>query len=799
MTVSWTVKNIGHADTGVGNWSDKVYLSTDDVLSSDDQFLGSFAHAGILAADASYQQSQSIRLPDGISGNYRILVQVDAGNAVNEFVLEGNNVTASATATQVTLAPYTDLKPEDLSIAGPNPDGTFTFAWNTANRGNLAATGGWKEHVVVTNLTTGAVALTTDLDVTDPLAVDATLAHTLAFSIGAAGRYQATITTDSQDRLFEFNTNGHADAEQNNTDLATYDATLDLQVANLRVDPATDLQSGAALTVLWDDTNSGNRPTAGPFTDRVVITNTTTGAVLITATVSYDPNASGNGPILPGQSRSRQFAFTLPDGPPGVGSIQFTVTTDSANSIAEYNTAGTAESNNSSSVTRDSVLGLTPDLQAVNVALDPAIGLQSGSSLIVHWDDTNTGTKATGSSWSDSIVIKNTTTGETLVTATVPYDATSGGAITPGQSRSRQYAFTLPDGSRGMGRISFTITVDSSNQVFENNAAGTGESNNVVTVSVDTTIAPYPDLQVANLRVDPPTTLLSGAGLVVSWEDWNTGDRATNGSWSDSVTLKNLTTGVVLATASIPYDPAASGNGPILPGQSRARQAAITLPPGTQSVGVIQFTVTADSGSTVFEWDAAGDAESNNTATITRDAVLDGPDLQISNLRNDPATGLQSGSALVVRWEDANSGGVATGGSWSDSVTIKNTATGEVLASASVPYDPASGGNGDIAPGQSRSRQYAFTLPDGSRGAGPIMITVTVDSGNKVFEFNASGDAETNNTASVTQTATIAPYPDLQVASLRIDPATVLQSGAKHQPALGGYQYGRPGHLRFLA
>src|SRR5262249_56828453 len=112
----------------------------------------------------------------------------------------------------------------------------------------------------------------------------------------------------------------------------------------------------------------------------------------------------------------------------------------------------------------------------------------------------------------------------------------------PAQPGPRQYAFTLPDGSRGVGRIAFTITVDSSNQIFENNAAGTGEANNVATPTVDTTIAPYPDLQAANLRVDPPTTLLSGGGLVVSWDDQNSSNHPTAGSSLETVTPSNLPT-----------------------------------------------------------------------------------------------------------------------------------------------------------------------------------------------------------------------------------------------------------------
>ena len=74
-------------------------------------------------------------------------------------------------------------------------------------------------------------------------------------------------------------------------------------------------------------------------------------------------------------------------------------------------------------------------------------------------------------------------------------------------------------------------------------------------------------------------------------------------------------------------------------------------------MGQIQFTVTTDLDNQVFEANAAGDAESNNTTTITRVSTL-GPtaDLQVANLHIDPVPGLQSGAMATVVWDDANTG-----------------------------------------------------------------------------------------------------------------------------------------------
>src|SRR5262249_35475387 len=158
------------------------------------------------------------------------------------------------------------------------------------------------------------------------------------------------------------------------------------------------------------------------------------------------------------------------------------------------------------------------------------------------------GNGATVGGWSDQVTVKNLTTGETLVSTTVGYDPNALGAIAAGQSRPRQLAFTLPDGPRGSGTLQVTVTADSGNGVFEYNTSGTAEANNAATTTAPSDLAPYADLQVGNLRLDPVTGLQSGVTVVVRWDDRNTGARATSGSWTDSVTIRNTTTGELLGT-----------------------------------------------------------------------------------------------------------------------------------------------------------------------------------------------------------------------------------------------------------
>ena len=114
-------------------------------------------------------------------------------------------------------------------------------------------------------------------------------------------------------------------------------------MTDLTVSPATGLQSGANVVVQWQDSNTGDQPTTGSWYDYLTVTNTTTSQTLLSQPIFANATA---GTVAAGGSLPEQYSFKLADGPTGTGTIQFSVTTDYFNSIAEFNAAGTGETNN---------------------------------------------------------------------------------------------------------------------------------------------------------------------------------------------------------------------------------------------------------------------------------------------------------------------------------------------------------------------------------------------------------------------------------------------------------------------
>jgi hypothetical protein len=534
----------------------------------------------------------------------------------------------------------------------------------------------------------------------------------------------------------------------------------DLQVANLAVTPATQLHSGASLTVQWDDINTGLAATDRSWSDLVEIKNLTTGATLVSTTVFY--NATLNGPLGVGGSRPRQFAFTLPNGAAGAGDIQFTVTVNVFHDVFEFNDAGTAETNNTAALKRTSTQPSSlPDLQVLNLSVEPASGAQSGSNLVVHWSTANTGAAATSGSFYDYLMVKNTTTNQTLIEVPLRYDeaAPGNGPIAAGDQRARQYAFRLPDGPAGAGHIEFMVTTDYYQQVQVLN-----RDHGTAMVALDVPLAAYPDLQVTGLSVDAATGLHSGAGLVVHWNDSNTGNGATNGPWVDRVVITNLTTNTVLVSATLAYD--ALARGPIAAGGLQAQQYAFTLPDGPAGVGQIQFEVTTNVTHALFEYNPSGNAYSNNTARITQASTLTAyPDLAVTAIT---ATALP-GRQVQLAWTVANLGNAPAAGTWTDQVFVsQDRDINHALSLGSFPY------SGPLNAGQEVVRGQTIALPAGGFSAGDLWFIVRTDSTNQVFELNKD-----NNTR-------VADQPFHVMASLALGLSATTVSEDADNPALRG-------------
>lgn len=437
----------------------------------------------------------------------------------------------------------------------------------------------------------------------------------------------------------------------------------DLSVANVTLTPGAGLQSGATVTVSWNDRNTGTQATTGSWQDRLVVRNVATSEILNVATVLYDSTVDGS--ILPGEVRGRQATVTLPQAVRGSGTLSFTVTTDVENALPEVNAGGTGESNNSTAITVVSVLASYPDLQISNVSVDPSTGWIAGSNVAIHWRVTNTGTQATNRSFSDQVQIRNLATNQTVFVQTAQYDeALAGnGPIQSGEFRDRTLNAVWPSGASTSGQFEFRITTDSGNVLFEENAAGTGETNNQASL----TITSAADLQVSNLRVSPQI-IVAGSTMTIEWDDRNGGIVATPSGWSDHLVIVNTTTGETILDTAVVYNQGQSGAGAIGAGGTLPRSMTFTIPPGLRGTGDLRITVTADQNisgqGSLFETNEAN----NSTAITVHSFAQVYPDLLVMSF-TAPASG-RGGEQIEVSWTATNLSTAAANAPWTDRVIL---------------------------------------------------------------------------------------------------------------------------------
>ena len=788
VTVNWNDSNAGNGSTG-GSWTDHVVVTnttTSQTIATGDVPYNA-AIKGSLAPFGTTAQSYLFNLPDGPAGvgNLEVSVTTDYDNVIAEFypgnVGETNNTTTKSVVS--TLAAYPDLQVTGLSTAPSSlqTGGAVTVSWSDANTGTAPATGSFSDYVTAVNTTTGQTLASSIVPFNEPalgpIAQGGSAPRQYTFNLPdgspGVGQIAFTVTTDYENNIFEYNSAGTALV--NNTSSITETSTIapypDLLVSAISLSPSSGLVSGGALTINWTDANSGNTSTPGAFVDQVVVFNTTTGQTLLNQSALYDPSASGGGPIAPSDSRNLSTSFTLPQGAAGVGDLQVTITTNVDESFFEWNSSGTGQSNNSATASISSTRAPYPDLQVTGLTVNPATPV-SGGSVAITWNDANAGNAPASSSFDDHVTVTNTATGQVVASGDVNFDAsaTGSGPIAAGSSAASAFNFTLPNGTPGIGSLSVTVTTDYDNQVFEDNAAGTAESNNTATVTFTSIAAPYPDLQVAGLAIET-SSVQSGDTMTITWNDANTGNGPVNGAFVDSIAIVNTTTGQTVASSTVPYDESSSGA--ILPGLAAAEEATLRLPDGPAGVGQFSVVVSTDSAGQIFEYNADGTAESNNASSVDFTSTLAPyPDLQVSNLSVSPSAP-ESGQSLTITWDDENTGLAPVTARFSDRVVVSNLTTGAPVADALLPYDSTATGNAPIDAGASLPRQFVLNLPDGSAGVGQIQITVQTNSGYQIFEYNASGSGESNNTSTVTVGSVLASYPDLAVSGV-VAPVSVV-------------------------
>jgi subtilase family serine protease len=743
VDVAWRVLNAGTQATAIGDWSDRVFLSSDTTI-GDDIPLGTFTHSGIVAAEASYTQNVSIMLPlDLAAGDYYLIVQADVLNELDEPTAEANNVSIGTLPIRVTLAPVADLIVSGVQLPAEGIAGqAVTVQWTVQNTGGVPVPDtGWTDRVYLSSDgTLDGAHLLAAFPAAQGLGVGEATARSeqVVLPNVSDGEYFLVVVTDVADEVFE------RDGEANN--LTASVETIEMVHPDLVVTPDSvqlpaggTSVSGQPVDIEWTVLNQGSGPAAGPWDDHFYLS---TDEQLSSDDVLLH-SLTHEGGLASQQQYSATTSLWIPDGVEG--SYYILAVVDGGHQIDE----AADESNNvGASPAIDITLAPYADLTVIAVFAESLI-VGDPAEITVEWTVENQGTgEGLNAAWSDRIVLSRDTVfgnHDDILVGQFSHQ----GVLSPEAAYTSSQTVLLPPATTG--RFHLFVQTDVDDEVFEHLDEATNLGSRF---PVDVTPIEYADLVID--AVTPIGLAYSGDEFDVSWTVRNQGIGTTNGDrWMDRVYLS-------------PNADGSSGQllgnfnhiGYLAVGDTYTRTATVTLPDGLEDA--YYLVVRTEGASSVSGVPYEFIYTDNNTAVS--DAVQiqlsPPPDLVVADIVA-PGTA-EEGSAIDIGWSVTNSGEGDAAGSWTDQVMLREFGTNKTQLLGSFTFD------GPLEPGKSYTRSEQFVLPQ--HISNQYEILVETDARNDVYEHDADGNNLTIDDDPLV--VTIKARPNLQIAEI-VAPDTV--------------------------
>ncbi|MFN3151569.1 CARDB domain-containing protein [Bremerella sp.] len=756
VQVSWTVSNEGANATNQSRWRDRVYISSDSTLSSDDVLLTTVTHDGVLAPGENYTATGFGDLPIGVSGDFFFLVEADAFDSVYEHQFENNNIAAETQATNVVLTPPPDL--EVVSVVAPvtiSANRQFSVSYRVENNGSTSTpNGNWTDRVYLSDdlnfNPSGDVLL-------DSRRHYGTLAPGEGYDCEYAGildedfvgEQHFYVVTDYADDVFELDNSNNLAWAESASEVVSEPGDLTVSFFSA----PTEAEAGDAFLLDWSVVNSSQWETASQFWyDRVVLsTDMTVSGDDITLT-----SPSHAGLLQPGESyRVNDRRVQLPTNllP---GSYYLLLTTDAGNGVHELD-----ETNNFSAAMPLEVSRIASDLRVKSVSTTD--NPMAGDPLTVQWTVRNFAPVATNSNiWFDEVYLS--TDYQIDSSDTLLASVQRGNPLGPNEEYSVTRAVTLPEDLSG--RFFILVRTDATDLVIE----GAFENNNLRVTSSEipegidpsedpvdpndpdpppppegniqvVTVDP-PDLSVVG--VDAPANALSGQDFALNWTVQNIGQGDADGQWYDSVYLSldqvfDRSSDIYLGYADRPSELAA--------GESYTQSETLEVPAGL--AGPYYVFVIANANGRVNERGKVFNNPGYDPLSMQIDLTLPA-DFVVGTI-NVPSTGVP-GAEITVGYTVENQGSNPAFGYWTDSIYLSADETWDI-------NDPLLGrvrpNLGTLAVGASYNESLTALLPGVVPGSYHVIIRSDI--------LNHVPEADENNNIGVSLDQADVTFPELEL------------------------------------
>lgn len=590
IQVTDTTKNQGAGPAPTS--TTKFFLSTDGVLSVDDQPVGARV-VPELASGADDTATTTLTLSTPLAtGTYTLIAVADGDSVVAESKEQNNRASHS-----LKIGP--DLAVTSLSKGIPGP--TLTVTDQTTNQGASPAPASTTFFYIGLAATRRSDDIPIGTRSIPPLAgkesskVSTTFTLTLPASV--TGDYYLLAEANGDKTVTEADSTTAPDGTKangtNNVLSTPISLRPDLVVSAVTISATTPGGAGQPVTLTETTLNQGATPAISTITryflstDAVFDTNDT---LLGERTVP---------PLNPGQSDTATVTLTIPANV-ATGSYSIIAVADATSVVTEI-----LENNN----TRPKTLAVGPDLRIVSLVVP---GTTTPGATISLKDITkNTGGGAAGPSTTKFYLSRDPTLSSD--------DIFLGGRAVPGLDPGAATAtvttsVTIP-ASTPPGAWFFIAQADGDNAVVETN-----ETNN--TLALATTLV-GPDLSISSLSA--PATAGAGGSITIGDTTLNTG----LGPAPSSTTRFYLSTSATFSTSAIALGsrvvPGLNGNG-----GGDTGTTTVTIPANTAN-GSYFILAVADADGLI--------PDGNRTNNATTRSIAIGPDMTVLSLSAPPRTG----------------------------------------------------------------------------------------------------------------------------------------------------------------
>jgi hypothetical protein len=529
ISVSYLSINQGVGKVANRAQKDKIYFSEDQSLDPSDILVRTnHYHTVISNAGDTIPRISPVGVPEYASGEYYVIVHVDAENMIYEHEGESNNIIVGETPINVFLTPWPDLKPQNIVVADTVTAGTvIPLSYEILNDGTGEADGLGKEGIYYSFSPVWIPMFAKKLvTLTNETELGANEVYVNDYSVGlpsaiTSNVYYFYIWTDEEQTVFENGNDANNILRSDPVFIHGY-PPVDL-VADTIHSALDTISSGHSFFPTWVVRNGGNgNLISNNWVDKAWLSADSILDVSIDIPMGMT-NITASG-MLPGVEMTVQKHFVVPNGTMGdyyvilmVDANDQNVDVDRENNIALLR--------NAAGVARRIHVRLSPSADLRPASFNAPGVVIAGHPFALSWETENAGF-GNAPFWVERAYLS--TDSEISIGDYLLLSRNEHG-LPGGSSRFTDTTVFLPHWANG--NYVLILQLDAFNSVYEHQAEG----NNRILRSIEVTTPPPSDLFVTNVEV--PASVIAGESATISWNTTNQGAYSAYGQLREIIYL----------------------------------------------------------------------------------------------------------------------------------------------------------------------------------------------------------------------------------------------------------------------